>query len=231
MKLKWAVSILSIIFLAAQASAAGTPVLNTDKDKGSYALGVDLARNLKRQGIAPGQAEAIANGVRDELSGGKLLMSEQELQAALNAYQTELKQRRAQPVKAASEANKKDGEVFLAENKMKPGVVTLPSGLQYKILKEGDGKKPTEKDIVEVNYRGTYIDGTEFENTYKRGQPVNLKVTGGIRGFTEALKLMPVGSKWQIFVPPELAYGQKGLGRKIAPNATLIFDVELLGIK
>jgi FKBP-type peptidyl-prolyl cis-trans isomerase FklB len=233
MKLKWAAAILGVVFLAAQASAAGTPVLKTDMDKESYALGVDLARNLKHQGIAAAEADALANGLRDEFAGGKLLLSEQELSAALTAYQTELKQRRARPMTAVAEANQKEGAAFLAENKTAEGVVTLPSGVQYKIIREGNGKTPTKDDTVEVNYRGTFINGVEFENSYRRGQPMNMKVSGGggVAGLTEVLKLMPAGSKWQVFIPPQLAYGAKGSGRKVGPNATLIFEVELLAVK
>jgi FKBP-type peptidyl-prolyl cis-trans isomerase FklB len=131
----------------------------------------------------------------------------------------------------AAEDNKKAGESFLAENKKKEGVVTLPSGLQYKVLKAGDGKKPTDTDTVECNYRGTHIDGTEFDSSYRTGQPATFKVAGVIPGWREALKLMPVGSKWQIFVPSQLAYGTRGKPGSVGPNAALIFEVELLAIK
>lgn len=232
MKLKWVAAVLGVVLLAAQAGAAGTPVLKTDQDKASYALGVDLARNLKHQGIAAAEADALANGLRDEFAGGKLQLTEPELRAALTAYQTELKQRRARPMTAVAEANKREGEAFLAENKKAEGVVTLPSGVQYKIIKEGNGKIPAKDDTVEINYRGTFINGVEFENSYRRGQQVTMKVSGGgVAGLTEVLKLMPVGSKWQVFIPPQLAYGVKGSGRKVGPNATLIFEVELLAVK
>jgi FKBP-type peptidyl-prolyl cis-trans isomerase len=134
-------------------------------------------------------------------------------------------------IKATAEQNKKTGETFLAENKTKEGVKILPSGLQYKILKQGSGVQPQDADTVEVNYRGTLIDGTEFDSSYKRGQPVSFPVDGIIPGWKEALKLMPVGSKWQLFIPSSLAYGEKGAGGEIGPNATLIFEVELLAIK
>jgi UDP-GlcNAc:undecaprenyl-phosphate/decaprenyl-phosphate GlcNAc-1-phosphate transferase len=224
------IALSGILLLAFQVSAIEKLNSKVDKEKQGYAVGVDLARNLKRQGIAV-DADALAKGLRDELAGSKLSMTEDELKITLNAFQTELKQRRARGVRTVAEDNKRQGEAFLAENKTKEGVVTLPNGLQYKVLKEGDGKKPTEADAVEVNYRGTLIDGTEFDNSHLRGKPVTLKPTGGTLGWTQALKLMPVSSKWQIFIPPQLAYGEKGLGHKIGPNATLIFEVELLAIK
>ncbi len=225
------------LLMVAQASGQETAPLKNERDKQIYAVGVDLARNLKRQGFAATEADALAKGVRDELTGAKLLLSEEELRAALNTFQTEVKKSRARPMAVAADDNRKRGEAFLAENKKKSGVVTLPSGLQYKILKEGDGKKPTEADMVLVNYRGTLVDGTEFDNSYSRGEPTTFKVTGVMPGWTEALQLMPVGSRWQLFIPSELAYGEKGsglerrAGRKIAPNETLIFEVELLAIK
>jgi FKBP-type peptidyl-prolyl cis-trans isomerase FklB len=136
-----------------------------------------------------------------------------------------------QATAAAGEENKKAGEAFLAQNKGKQGVVTLPSGLQYKILKAGNGKKPTENDTVECNYRGTLINGTEFDSSYRRGQPATFGVGQVIPGWREALQLMPVGSKWELYVPPDLAYGERGAGRDIGPNSTLVFEVELLGIQ
>jgi FKBP-type peptidyl-prolyl cis-trans isomerase len=147
------------------------------------------------------------------------------------AFQSDLMKKQSQGKQTAAEENKKTGEAFLAENKKKDGVVALPSGLQYKILKAGKGKKPTDGDKVECHYRGTLIDGTEFDSSYRRGEPATFPVNGVIAGWTEALKLMPVGSKWQLFVPSQLAYKEHGAGADIGPNATLIFEVELLGIK
>jgi len=147
-------------------------------------------------------------------------------------FQVDLRQKQAEATKLAAEKNKKEGEAFLVENKRKEGVVTLPSGLQYKILKAGTGKKPTEGDTVECIHRGTLIDGTEFDSSYRSKKPMTFKVSGGIiQGWSEALKLMPVGSKWQLFIPPQLAYGDRGAGDIIGPNATLIFEVELLAVK
>jgi FKBP-type peptidyl-prolyl cis-trans isomerase FklB len=147
------------------------------------------------------------------------------------AVQAEYRQQQQERMQQLGAANKTEGETFLAANKAKDGVVTLPSGLQYKILKAGAGPKPAATDTVTVNYRGTLINGTEFDSSYKRGQPATFGVTGVIKGWTEALQLMPVGSKWQLFIPADLAYGERGAGADIAPNATLIFEVELLSIK
>jgi FKBP-type peptidyl-prolyl cis-trans isomerase len=221
---------LGILLLTAQVSAGEPPVLETQKDKISYGIGVDMSRNFKKQGIEF-DADTLMRGFKDESSGGKLLMREEDIRATLNAYQNELMQKRAQAMRAAEEENKKIGEAFLAENKTKEGVVILPSGLQYKILKAGDGRKPTETDTVECHYRGALINGTEFDSSYNTGKPATFKVTGVIAGWTEALKLMPVGSKWKLFIPPQLAYGARGAGRDIGPNATLIFELELLAIK
>jgi UDP-GlcNAc:undecaprenyl-phosphate/decaprenyl-phosphate GlcNAc-1-phosphate transferase len=230
-------AVLTLVFLACQATAQEPPVLKTEKEKMSYAIGVDLARNFQRQRI-DAETDALLKGMRDVLSRSKLLMSEEELYAALNEFQTEQKQTRGRALRAVASENKKNGDAFLASNKTKEGVMTLPSGLQYRILKEGDGKKPTDTDTVEVNYRGILIDGTEFDNSYSRKQPATLKVTGAIKGWTEALQLMPVGSKWQLFIPSELGYGTKGHsygkrigGFNIGPNETLIFEVELVAIK
>jgi FKBP-type peptidyl-prolyl cis-trans isomerase FklB len=230
-----AMSVLALGLLAAQVSAAEvaaekTSVLQTEKDKVSYGIGVEVARGFQQQGIEV-NIDVLVKGLRDALSGAKLLMTEDDLRATLSAFQVELAQRKAQAAKTAAEDNKKAGEAFLAQNKTKEGVVTLPSGLQYKILKAGDGTKPTDADTVECQYRGTLINGAEFDSSYRRGQPATFKVSGVIAGWQEALKLMPVGSKWQLFVPAQLAYGEQGAGDVIGPNATLIFEVELLAIK
>ncbi|MHC1745278.1 MAG: FKBP-type peptidyl-prolyl cis-trans isomerase [Syntrophobacteraceae bacterium] len=229
MRLKCMV-IIGILLFTAQVSAQETQMLKTQKEKVSYSLGADMAKNFKKLGVEI-DMDTLMKGMQDVFSGAKPLMSEDEVRATMTALQGELRQKQMETAKVASEENKKAGESFLEENKKKEGVVLLPSGLQYKILKAGDGKKPTDADTVECHYRGTLIDGTEFDSSYKRGQPASFKVTGVIAGWTEALKLMPVGSKWQLFVPPQLAYGERGAGREIGPNATLIFEVELLGIK
>jgi FKBP-type peptidyl-prolyl cis-trans isomerase len=226
---RW-MAVLGALLLAVPVNAAEEPALKTQKEKVSYGIGVDIARNFKLQGI-DFDADILMQGFKDQSSGRKLLMSEDDMRAALTAYQGELMQKRAQLIKAVADENKKVGDAFLAENKTKEGVVTLPSGLQYKILKEGNGRKPTDADTVECNYRGTLINGTEFDSSYRTGKPATFKVTGLIAGWTEALKLMPAGSKWQLFIPPPLAYGERGTGRDIGPNATLIFELELFSIK
>lgn len=220
---------LGILFASTVAFAAETPMLKTQQDKVSYGLGVDMARNFTRLGMEF-DTDLLVKGFRDVLAGGQLLMTEEDLRTTLVAYQNELREKHAQKMKLAAEINKKEGEAFLAANKTKEGVVTLPSGLQYKILKAGNGKRPTDSDSVEVRYRGTFINGTEFDSTERTGRPLTIKVTGVIPGWIEALKLMPVGSKWQLFIPSELAYGSRG-SNQIGPNATLLFDVELLAIK
>lgn len=230
MKPKWIIA-LGIVLMTAQALAEEASLLKTPKDMVNYSLGVGIARNFKRQGIEIDQ-ELVIKGLRDVLSGGKLLMTEKELRKTMNDLQAEVRRNQAAAIRVATVENKKKGDAFLAENRTKEGVVSLPSGLQYKILKAGGGRKPTDADEVEVNYRGTLIDGTEFDSTERAGKPAVLKVKGGvIPGWSEALKLMPAGSKWQIVVPPPLAYGERGVGTEIGPNETLIFDVELLSIK
>ena len=223
-------AVLGVMLLAAQAMAADAPALKTQKEKVSYGIGVDVAINIQRLGMDI-DTDVLVKGLRDVLSGGKPQMSETELNATMSAYHEELRLKMVQALQVAAEKNKKEGEAFLAENKTKEGVVVLPSGLQYKVLKEGDGRKPTDTDMVECNYRGTLVNGTEFDSSYRTGKSATFKVAGVIPAWSEALKLMPVGSKWQLFVPPQLAYGERGTGRDIGPYATLIFDVELLAVK
>ena len=164
-------------------------------------------------------------------ASGKTLLTEDEARTTLTQLQTEVRSKQQEKMKVAGEMNKKEGVEFLAANKTKEGVVILPSGLQYKILTAGTGPKPTASDTVVCNYRGTLISGAEFDSSYKRGQPASFPVNGVIKGWTEALQLMPVGSKWQLFVPAELGYGDRGAGADIGPGATLIFEVELLSIQ
>lgn len=205
--------------------------LKTDKEKASYALGMKIGGDLRKQGAAESLDPAItARGLRDAMSGGKTALSEDEGRAALTKLQSEVRQKMEAKAHEDGEANKKAGEAFLAANRTKDGVVTLPSGLQYKILTEGRGPKPTASDTVTCNYRGTLINGKEFDSSYKRGEPTSFPVNGVIKGWTEALELMPVGSKWQLFIPPDLAYGDRGAGGDIGPGATLIFELELLSI-
>src|SRR6202035_5095458 len=173
----------------------------------------------------------LLQGLQDAMSNGKVLLTDDQIKTVMTDLQTQVRQKQEAKRLALAESNKKDGAAFLAANATKPGVVTLPSGLQYKILTPGTGPKPAATDSVVCNYRGTLLDNTEFDSSYKRGQPATFPVTGVIKGWTEALQLMPVGSKWQLFVPAELAYGDRGAGGQIGPNATLIFEVELLSIQ
>jgi FKBP-type peptidyl-prolyl cis-trans isomerase FklB len=205
------------------------PTLTTQKDKFSYALGMNLGANFKKQSV-PVDPDLLARGLKDSLAGGKTLLTEDQARAVMTEVQTQFRKQQQEKAKQLGEANKKEGAAFLAANKTKDGVVTLPSGLQYKILKPGTGPKPSATDTVTVNYRGTLINGTEFDSSYKRGQPATFTVGGVIKGWTEALQLMPSGSKWQLFIPADLAYGERGAGADIAPNATLIFEVELMSI-
>jgi FKBP-type peptidyl-prolyl cis-trans isomerase len=215
-------------------STAAAPALTTRKDKFSYALGMNIGNGYK-QGLEKQSvefdADLIAQGVKDALSGAKTRLTEEEAKAVLTEVQTEVNKQRQEKMKEDSDKNKAAGEAFLAANKKKEGVVTLPSGLQYKILTAGIGPKPAASDQVNCNYRGTLIDGTEFDSSYKRGKPATFGVGQVIKGWTEALQLMPIGSKWQLFIPSSLAYGERGgPGGAIGPNEALIFEVELLSI-
>lgn len=189
-----------------------------------------MGANLKKQEV-PVDPAILARGLKDAMAGGKTLLTDQEAQAALTQVQNEMHQKQAAKMQAEGAANKKEGQDFLAANKGKTGIVTLPSGLEYKVLKEGSGAKPTASDTVECNYRGTLINGKEFDSSVKHGGPATFPVSGVIKGWTEALQLMPVGSKWQLFIPAELAYGDRGAGPDIGPDSTLIFEVELVSIK
>ncbi len=188
--------------------------------------------NLHKQSVEV-DTSIVLRGLKDALAGGKLLLTDDEAKAALTQLQTDLRNKQMEKMKEAADLNKKTGTDFLEANKAKEGVVMLPSGLQYKILIEGAGPKPAPTDTVSCNYRGTLLDGTEFDSSYKRGQPASFPVTGVIKGWTEALQLMPVGSKWQLFIPSDLAYGDRGADPRsgIGPGATLIFEVELLSIQ
>jgi FKBP-type peptidyl-prolyl cis-trans isomerase FklB len=215
---------------AAKPNATGEAHEFTETEKRGYALGVELGSDIARQAIEV-NPHLLTQGIMDSLTGGKLLMTVEDMNATLAALQKEQRQKMALAVREFAEKNKKDGEAFLAANKAKEGIVALPSGLQYKVLKAGNGKKPTLDDQVVCHYRGTLLDGTEVDSSYTRNEPSTFPLKGVIKGWTEALQLMPVGSKWQIFMPPDLAYGERGTGRNIGPNATLIFEVELISIQ
>jgi FKBP-type peptidyl-prolyl cis-trans isomerase FklB len=222
-------AVLGAALLTSQVSADETPVLKTLKEKVNYGIGIDLARNLKRQGIET-DVDLVMKGLKDGLAGKKFLVPEEELDTIMMAFRHELSRRKTEVLKIVAVENKKKGEAFLTENRTKEGVVTLPSGLQYKILKAGDGRKPTEADTVECHYRGTLLSGNELDRS-EAGKPAVFKVTSVVPGWREALLLMPVGSKWQLFIPSHLAYGERGADGRIGPNATLIFEVELISIK
>jgi FKBP-type peptidyl-prolyl cis-trans isomerase FklB len=192
--------------------------------------GAGLGANLKKQSVEV-DPNLLVQGFKDALTGAKTRMTEQEAQAVLQEVGAEVQKAQKEKMEKAGAANKTEGSAFLATNKSKEGVVTLPSGLQYKILTAGTGPKPNASDTVVCNYKGTLINGTEFDSSYKRGQPATFPVGGVIKGWTEALQLMPVGSKWQLFIPSDLAYGPRGAGADIGPDATLIFEVELLSIQ
>jgi FKBP-type peptidyl-prolyl cis-trans isomerase FklB len=213
----------------AKPKAQETPIL-TEQDKRGYALGVELGLDVAKQGAGVNQ-HLVIQGIRDALTSQKYLMTLDDMNAILTKMQQEQRDKIAIAAKEFAEKNKKDGEAFLAANKTKEGVIVLPSGLQYKILKAGDGNKPGLDDKVVCQYRGTLLDGTQVDSSYERKEPSTFPLKGVIKGWTEALQLMPVGSKWQLFVPSALAYGERGNGRSIGPNATLIFEVELLSIQ
>jgi FKBP-type peptidyl-prolyl cis-trans isomerase FklB len=222
---------------AAQHHPASAPlVLKTDKDKESYAIGMNIGNSIHRDGVDV-DPNILSQGLKDALAGHKTVLTDDEAKAVMANLQSKVNKERAEKAQVAAEAAKKVGEAnklagdaFLAENKTKDGVVTLPSGLQYKILTQGTGPKPTATDTVVCNYKGTLLDNTEFDSSYSRNQPLTIPVAGVIKGWTEALQLMPVGSKWQLFIPSDLAYGPSAKG-PIAANSTLIFEVELLSIQ
>ena len=212
-------------------TAAAPLPLTTQKQKASYAIGANIGRGLHRDGVDV-DPSLVARGIRDAMAGGKLQLTDDEMKAALTTLTTDLKKKQDTELAAQGEANKKEGETFLAANKGKQGVVTLPDGLQYKILSTGTGPKPTATDTVVANYKGTLINGTEFDSSYKRGQPVKFPVGQVIKGWIEVLQMMPTGSKWEVYIPSDLAYGPQGPGRgPIGPNETLVFEIELVSIE
>jgi len=228
MRSAWTI-LASVFLFAGQIWAADKVELNTKKEKVSYAIGVSVGKGMQQQSIDI-DPDIFAKGMGDAMTGAKTAITDEEMRQVMTAFQKEMTDKQAEKMKVAAEKNKKEGEAFLAANKKKEGVKTLPSGLQYKVVSEGTGQSPKLTDTVTTNYRGTLINGTEFDSSYKRGQPAKFPVKGVIAGWTEALQLMKVGSKWQLFIPPNLAYGERGAGSVIGPNATLIFDIELISI-
>jgi FKBP-type peptidyl-prolyl cis-trans isomerase FklB len=216
------------------AKKTATPlVLNTQKDKASYAIGMNIGKGLKEnltKDAVDINQEILLRGMKDALAGAKPALTDEETKAVLTALQNDVRKHAEELHQAEAAKNAKTGQDFLEANKAKPGVVTLPSGLQYKVISEGTGPKPTPSDVVVCNYKGTLVDGTEFDNSYKRGKPATFPVGQVIKGWTEALQLMPVGSKWELVIPPSLGYGEKGAG-PIGPDQTLLFEVELMSIQ
>jgi FKBP-type peptidyl-prolyl cis-trans isomerase FklB len=203
--------------------------LTSDKDKVSYSMGVDMGRNLQKQGIDV-NPDVLLSGLKDGMAGGALKMTDADMQATMTAFIQSMRAKMQAKEEAAGADNKTKGEAYLDANKKKDGWNVTPSGLQYKIITTGTGEKPKATDTVVTNYRGTTIDGTEFDSSYKRNEPAEFPVNEVIPGWTEALQMMPVGSKWQLAIPPSLAYGEKA-PPEIGPNSVLLFDLELLGIK
>ena len=221
--------VLSTVFAVGQVYAEDAAP-KADKDKISYSIGFGMGSNLKTQGVEvdPGK---LSKGIKDALSGAKPEMSPADMDKTMTDLRTRMMAQQQEKMKAVGTKNKTDGEAYLANNKTVAGVKTLPSGLQYQVIKEGNGKTPKATDKVSVNYRGTLLDGKEFDSSYSRGTPANFPVNGVIPGWTEALQLMKEGAKWKLFIPASLAYGEQGAGGVIGPNATLLFEVELLKVE
>ena len=228
MKLNWIIC-CSLIAVSAPVLAADKAELKSEKDRLSYSIGASVGKNLKTESTEIDLAVLI-EGLKDSFVGGKAQLSDSEIRKLMSDYQTQMRQRAMAKKQTASSENKKNGDAFLAQYKGQKGVLALPGGVLYKVLKEGAGKKPMESDMVEVNYRGALINGTEFDAS-EVGRPANLKVSSLIAGWKQALTAMAVGSQWQIVVPSQLAYGERGVGNDIGPNEVLVFDLALLAIK
>lgn len=222
---------MAVLLMASGCTAQEKKVeLNSLKDKVSYGIGMNIGKDFKEQEIDV-DVNLLARGIKDSLTGSAPALTDEQMQEAFEAFQKELVAKQEAKGKAAAEKNLKDSEAFLAENGKKEGVVTLPSGLQYKVIQEGSGKTPSATDTVTVHYRGTLVDGSEFDSSHKRGEPATFPVSGVIPGWTEALQLMKEGAKWQVVIPPALAYGERGAAPVIAPNSTLVFEVELIKVQ
>lgn len=226
-----AAAITAVLAGCKQEKEPETVALDTEDQRAAYGMGISLGMRLKQEPMDIDVA-AFTAGIAHAMTDVEPLMTEEEISQSLQAFQQKQITRQQEAMTQLAEKNKIEGEAFLAENAGKEGVVTTESGLQYKVITEGSGDKPTADDTVEVHYRGTLLDGTEFDSSYKRNSTVSFPVGGVIPGWTEALQLMPVGSKWELYIPSDLAYGPGGTGGgPIGPNATLIFEVELIGIK
>ncbi|RUR12765.1 FKBP-type peptidyl-prolyl cis-trans isomerase [Legionella sp. km772] len=230
MKIKLvAAAVMGLMMTTAMAATDATS-LSTDTDKLSYSIGADLGKNFKTQGIDINPA-ALAKGMQDGMGTGPLALTEQQMKDVLNKFQKDLMAKRTADFNKKADENKTKGEAFLAANKSKPGVVVLPSGLQYKIIENGTGTKPGKDDTVTVEYTGTLTNGTVFDSTDKAGKPATFQVSQVIPGWTEALQLMPAGSTWEVYVPSNLAYGPRSVGGPIGPNEALIFKIHLISVK
>ena len=228
MKIAWYTLLIMGLIASSGRAAEPKPALKDQKDKVSYSIGMQLGGSFKSQGIEV-NPDILAQAIKDTLAGSKGLLTEEEAREVLEKWQTDMRAKMTAKATEGGAKNRKEGTMFLAANAKKEGVKTLPSGLQYKVIKAGTGQIPKATDTVTTHYRGTLIDGTEFDSSIKRGQPASFPVGGVIAGWTEALKLMPVGSKWQLFIPSELAYGEQGRPG-IPPASTLLFDIELISI-
>ena len=221
---------LCVLLVAVHGMAQDSTILKTQGDRVSYSMGLDIGRMLKMQGVDV-DLELVTRGLKDAYTGNQALLTDEEMQEVLTNFKKEFLAKQQELAKQQGEKNKREGEIFLETNKKKEGIQTLPSGLQYKVVKTGSGKKPTTTDTVTVHYRGTLIDGKEFDSSYRRGKPATVPVNAVIPGWTEALTLMEEGARWELFIPPNLAYSERSAGRDIGPNATLIFEVELISIE
>ena len=218
------------VLMAGMVYGADDQILRTEKEKTSYVIGAQMGADMRHYGMEV-DPDVVARGFRDAYSGGKLLLSDQQMSETITSVDRIIAAKSAATMKQEAQRNRQEGEAFLAQNAKRDGVRTLPSRLQYRVMKTGTGRTPRLTDTVVVNYRGTFVDGTEFDSSYRRGQPFAFQVNSVIKGWVEALQLMSVGAKWQLFVPPRLAYGEQGGPPAIGPNATLIYEVELLSIK
>jgi FKBP-type peptidyl-prolyl cis-trans isomerase FklB len=228
MKLK-SIILCCLVAMSSQAWSAEKVALTTEKDKLSYSIGASIGKNLKSESTEI-DVTVLVKALKASLAGEKLLLDDKAIRQVMSDYQVQMRQHAVASKQQTTQDNKKKGDAFLAEYKTKNGALELPGGVLYKVVKEGGGKKPLESDMVEVNYRGALINGKEFDAT-EPGHPATLKVSALIPGWKQALGAMPAGSKWQIVVPPQLAYGERGVGSDIGPNEVLVFDVELVAIK
>lgn len=215
--------------MAFAAQAEESVVLTSPAQKVSYGFGLDLGNRLKNQGLDI-DFELLKQGLLDAVSGSETVLTEDQAKAVLQKAASDLREQTRKHREAMAETNRASGEAYRKEHAAKPGVITLPSGLQYEVLREGSGESPAARDKVTVNYEGRLIDGTVFDSSYEREKPATFSVNGVIKGWSEALPLMKVGSKWQLVIPPDLAYGEAGSGTQIGPQSTLVFDIELLGV-